>query len=108
MPWEEGVAITPLPEPGKPQYLSGYIEDAARRNDGACVNPGGGEVEATFFPGGALSGLAGDAHLPEEQFGPVVPVAPFDDVDEPLAHIVESNFGQQVSLFGRDPRLRAG
>ena len=48
MPWEDGVALTPLPEPGKPAFLSGYIEDAISRNQPArLVNPGGGEVEAT-------------------------------------------------------------
>ena len=44
----------------------------------------------------------------EEQFGPVVPVVPFDDVDEPLAHIVDSNYGLQASLFGRDPEAIGG
>jgi glyceraldehyde-3-phosphate dehydrogenase (NADP+) len=39
----------------------------------------------------------------EEQFGPVVPVVPFRSLDEPLHYVVESNYGQQVSLFGRDP-----
>ena len=50
MPWEDGVALTPLPEPGKPSFLSGYIEDAMSRNQPArVVNPGGGDVEATYF-----------------------------------------------------------
>jgi len=38
-----------------------------------------------------------------EQFGPVIPVVPFNDVKEPLKYVVESNFGQQVSVFGKDP-----
>jgi len=38
----------------------------------------------------------------EEQFGPVIPVIPFDDMAEPMQYIVESNYGQQVSLFGND------
>ena len=44
----------------------------------------------------------------EEQFGPVVPVVPFDDVDEPIAHIVASNYGLQASLFGRDAEAVGG
>ena len=39
----------------------------------------------------------------EEQFGPLAPVAVFDDVegaDGPLRAIAHSDYGQQVSLFG--------
>ena len=38
----------------------------------------------------------------EEQFGPVIPVVPFDDIEEPMRYVRESNYGQQVSLFGSD------
>ncbi len=38
----------------------------------------------------------------EEQFGPVVPIVPYDDLDEPIRYISASNYGQQASLFGRD------
>jgi hypothetical protein len=34
-----------------------------------------------------------------EQFGPVVPILSFD-IQEPLNDMAESNYGQQVSLFG--------
>jgi glyceraldehyde-3-phosphate dehydrogenase (NADP+) len=36
----------------------------------------------------------------EEQFGPVVPILTFKDIQEPLNDMAESNYGQQVSLFG--------
>jgi glyceraldehyde-3-phosphate dehydrogenase (NADP+) len=39
----------------------------------------------------------------EEQFGPVIPVVPFDDLEEPIRYITESTYGQQVSPFGSDP-----
>jgi hypothetical protein len=39
----------------------------------------------------------------EEQFGPVIPVLPFHDIQTPIDYIVNSNYGQQVSIFGRDP-----
>ena len=38
----------------------------------------------------------------EEQFGPVVPVVPFDDIEEPMRYVEESNFGQQAAIFGND------
>lgn len=43
----------------------------------------------------------------EEQFGPVVPVLTFKHIDEPLDDMAESNYGQQVSLFGKDVKALA-
>jgi acyl-CoA reductase-like NAD-dependent aldehyde dehydrogenase len=39
----------------------------------------------------------------KEQFGPVVPVCANQDEQEFLNYVTQSNYGQQVSLFGRDP-----
>ena len=38
----------------------------------------------------------------EEQFGPVIPVIPFDDIEEPIEYLIESTHGQQVSIFSTD------
>jgi len=38
----------------------------------------------------------------EEQFGPVIPIVSFKDIDEPLDAMANSDYGQQVSLFGKD------
>ena len=38
----------------------------------------------------------------EEQFGPIIPVIPYKDIKEPLDAMAASEYGQQVSLFGRD------
>lgn len=107
MPWEEGVRITPLPEPGKPEELRALVEDA--RSSGArVVNPGGGEGEATLFRPAVLYPVSPVARIyQEEQFGPLVPVVPFDDVAEPIGYLRESLYGQQASLFGRDPEALA-
>jgi glyceraldehyde-3-phosphate dehydrogenase (NADP+) len=42
-----------------------------------------------------------------EQFGPVIPVLPFDDVEEPVSYVVNSDYGQQASIFGSDPDVMA-
>src|SRR5215203_3960460 len=47
MPWEKGVALTPLPEPGKPNYLKGIIADALA-NGAKVMNENGGETVASF------------------------------------------------------------
>jgi glyceraldehyde-3-phosphate dehydrogenase (NADP+) len=39
----------------------------------------------------------------EEQFGPVIPVLAFDTIKEPIEYIINSCYGQQVSIFGSDP-----
>jgi glyceraldehyde-3-phosphate dehydrogenase (NADP+) len=107
MPWEEGVDITPLPEPGKTAWLSELVQDAVARG-ARVVNPGGGTVEGTFFYPAVVHPVGPGSRLyTEEQFGPVVPVASFDDLAEPVRYIVESDFGQQASLFGRDPDVIA-
>jgi glyceraldehyde-3-phosphate dehydrogenase (NADP+) len=107
MPWQEGVALTPLPEAGKPAYLTGLVDDAVAR--GARVaNPGGGAVHGTYIHPAVVYPVAAGMKLwTEEQFGPVVPVAVFDDVGEPVRWVIESNYGQQVSIFGNDPRAIA-
>jgi glyceraldehyde-3-phosphate dehydrogenase (NADP+) len=38
----------------------------------------------------------------EEQFGPVIPVISFDDIDVPLADMADSDYGQQVAIFGEN------
>jgi glyceraldehyde-3-phosphate dehydrogenase (NADP+) len=103
MPWDPGVTLTPLPEPGKVTYLQGLVADAVSLG-ARVINPGGGQAVATYFHPAVLFPV--DARMRawrEEQFGPVIPVAVFRDPEEPVRYIVESPFGQQVSLFGSDP-----
>ena len=37
-----------------------------------------------------------------EQFGPVVPIVPFKDLHEPVDYMIQSDFGQQVSIFSKN------
>ncbi len=103
MPWQPGVTVTPLPEPEKPAYLKGLIEDA-RQFGATVVNAGGGTINASFFQPALVYPVDARMRLwREEQFGPVIPVVPFTDLATPVRYIEESSYGQQVSLFGRDP-----
>jgi glyceraldehyde-3-phosphate dehydrogenase (NADP+) len=38
----------------------------------------------------------------EEQFGPVVPIVPYRDLETVIDYVLDSDFGQQLSLFGTD------
>ncbi|MBL8953836.1 MAG: NADP-dependent glyceraldehyde-3-phosphate dehydrogenase [Myxococcaceae bacterium] len=101
-PWEPGVSLTALPEPGKTQYLEGLL-DNAKQHGARVLNPHGGEVTGAFFRPAVVFGVTRAMRLwHEEQFGPLVPIAVFDDEQEVIDAVVESPFGQQVSLFGRD------
>jgi len=102
MPWEEGVALTPLPEPGKPAWLAEHVADAVRLG-GRVVNPGGGDAHGTFFSPAIVYPTHPESRLyREEQFGPVIPVVAFTDIEGPVRYVVESDYGQQLSIFGRD------
>ncbi len=103
MPWEEGVAITPMPDPHHPAFLEGLVTDAVARG-ARVVNQGGGEWQGTLYRPALVYPVPADAQLAHaEQFGPVVPVSVFDDPEEVLAAMATSDLGQQASVFGRDP-----
>src|SRR5690606_9438564 len=49
-PWEEGVTLTPLPEPDKPQYIQELIDDALA-NGAKILNEKGGQTSDNYiFP----------------------------------------------------------
>ncbi|MFS4469086.1 NADP-dependent glyceraldehyde-3-phosphate dehydrogenase [Maribacter sp. 2210JD10-5] len=101
-PWEDGVKLTPLPEPGKPAYIQELLDDALAK--GASVqNKKGGEHSDNYIWPAVLYPVSKDMRVyQEEQFGPIIPVVSFKDIEEPLDDMAESNYGQQVSLFGKD------
>ena len=104
MPWDDNVALTPLPEPGKVEYLTDLVEDA-RKYGATVVNENGGEHMYTFFSPAVVYPVNEKMRLyAEEQFGPVVPIVPFGDDEEPINYVLNSNFGQQVSIFGTDSK----
>lgn len=103
MPWHENVMITPLPETGKTEYLSRLITDA-RAYGAKILNPCGGKVNHTFMYPALVFPVNKHMRLySEEQFGPVVPVVPYNDIEIPIHYIVESSYAQQVSIFGNNP-----
>jgi len=102
MPWEPGVALTPLPEPGKAAYLQGLVDDAVAKG-ARVVNREGGRTNHSFYSPAVVYPVTGEMRLAsEEQFGPVIPVMVFDHDEEVVRFVVDSHFGQQLSLFGRD------
>jgi glyceraldehyde-3-phosphate dehydrogenase (NADP+) len=104
MPWEPSVRITPLPDLDKVARMAALVADAKAK--GAHVaNRNGGLSNGTFYFPSVVFPVASTMDLYHvEQFGPVIPVAVFDDPREVFDYVVASNYGQQASLFGKDPR----
>jgi glyceraldehyde-3-phosphate dehydrogenase (NADP+) len=104
MPWTPGVRITPLPEPARVAYLNDLLSDALAKG-ARIINEGGGRVNQTFMTPTVLYPVDQSMRLyHEEQFGPLIPVAGFSDAVQPLGYVEQSEFGQQVSIFGQDER----
>ncbi|WP_277961696.1 NADP-dependent glyceraldehyde-3-phosphate dehydrogenase [Pseudomonas sp. RIT-To-2] len=102
MPWEPGVSLTPLPEQGKTDYLSALVKDA-EAHGAKVVNPNGGAIRGSFFYPAVLFPVTPQMRVyQEEQFGPVVPIVPFRDLETVIDYVLESDFGQQASIFGTD------
>ena len=103
-PWDEGAHLTPLPEPDKPAYIQALIDDAVAKGATIQNKKGGERTENYIFPAVLYPASTEMRVYEEEQFGPVIPIVPFSDSQAPLNDMAEANYGQQVSLFGRDVR----
>ena len=104
LPWEDDVFLTPLPEKNKPAYIDGLIKDAVSKG-AKILNKRGGELSENYCYPAVLYPVSTDMKVfQEEQFGPVIPIISFSTIDEPLDAIAASQYGQQVSLFGKDTK----
>ena len=104
MPWTKGVTVTPLAEPGKPEYLKELMDDAVGQG-AAVINGrlGGGTIHRSLVTPAILYPVSENMKIyNEEQFGPVIPVVPFTSLDTPVNYVINSQYGQQVSLFSQD------
>lgn len=103
MPWED-TFLTPLPEPAKPDYIEELIEDAKAKGAQILNKKGGFKSVNYNFPAVLYPVTEEMKIYQEEQFGPVIPIVPYKEIEEPLDAMAASDYGQQVSLFGRDIR----
>ena len=101
-PWDKSVFLTPLPEKDKPDYIQELIDDATSKGAKVINAKGGQHYDNYIFPAVLYPINKQMRVYQEEQFGPVVPILTFKDIQEPLKDMAESNYGQQVSLFGKD------
>ena len=101
LPWED-TFLTPLPEPSKPAYIKELINDAVEKG-AKVLNKKGGKLSSNYSFPAVLYPVDNSMKVyHEEQFGPVVPIISYKDINEPLDAMAASEYGQQVSLFGKD------
>jgi glyceraldehyde-3-phosphate dehydrogenase (NADP+) len=103
--------VTPLPTDQRIAYMQELLADATAKG-ATILNPGGGQVlggpESTLMRPAVVYPVTPDMRLYyEEQFGPIVPVTTYDDLETILAFGREGIYGQQVSIFGHDASLTA-
>jgi glyceraldehyde-3-phosphate dehydrogenase (NADP+) len=104
LPWEKGVMITPLPDRHKHEQLAHYMKDAMQRGAKLCNPERGGQSIGSLFLPAVLSEVSLDSLVAkEEQFGPIVPIVEYDSIEEIENYIVNSPYGMQASLFGKNP-----
>jgi len=107
MPWEKGVKLTPLPEFEKANTLNGYVNNAIEKG-AKIINKGGGTFYKTLYRPAIVFPVTPDSILYDvEQFGPVVPICAYSDEQEFLDFVTLSKYGQQLSLFGNNPKIIA-
>jgi acyl-CoA reductase-like NAD-dependent aldehyde dehydrogenase len=107
MPWQKDVKVTPLPEFNKAQSMQAFVDDALAKGARVVNRNGGVACETLYSPTVVYPVAPSTALYYKEQFGPVVPVCSYKNEQDFLDFVAASNFGQQVSLFGRDPQKMA-
>jgi len=103
MPWTPNAFITPLPEVGYPQKMRAY-EDDAKSKGAKVMNAKGGQIINTIYTPAVMYPVNDTMDLYEkEQFGPIIPVVPFDDMEEIYSFAERVRLGQQTGMFSLDP-----
>ncbi len=100
---DEGVEVGPLIDDKQRSKVSELVQDATAQ--GASVVVGGMDRDGRgyFYEPTVLADVpAGARVLDEEIFGPVAPVATFDDEDEAVAAANATEFGLVAYVYTRD------
>jgi succinate-semialdehyde dehydrogenase/glutarate-semialdehyde dehydrogenase len=100
---EDHVKVGPLIDDNQRSKVAELVEDA--KSKGAQVVLGGTAREGAgyFFDPTVLAGVSADARLlKEEIFGPVAPVASFDDEEAAVAAANDTEYGLVAYVYTRD------
>ena len=99
-PRDEETFVGPMISEGEAERLEGWIREAVAA--GATVLCGGSREGAMLEPT-LLENVPRDLPIcAKEAFGPVAVLEPFEDFDEVLARVNDSEYGLQAGVFTRD------
>jgi glyceraldehyde-3-phosphate dehydrogenase (NADP+) len=107
LPWERSgksySQITPLPNYQRVAYMKHLIQDAISKG-ATIVNKNGGTIvggpESTLMIPAVVFPVDDTMDLySQEQFGPVVPVVPYDSIETVIQYGRDGSYGQQCSIF---------
>ena len=99
---QQGTQIGPLQNKMQYDKIKDYLEVA--RQDGKVIAGGAAsEGKGYFVPPTIVRDIADDSRLvAEEQFGPVLPVIKYDDVDDVIERANDTDFGLGGSVWSSD------
>lgn len=98
-PWEQGVSITPI-EPSSVSYMESLVDNAIATSNARIINKNGGTTRDNLYIPAVLYPVTLEAQIAHhEQFGPVVPIIPFEDKKEVIHWMKHCEFAQQASIF---------
>jgi acyl-CoA reductase-like NAD-dependent aldehyde dehydrogenase len=96
---EQGTQMGPIQNKAQFEKVKGFLEDA-RRNGKIVAGGGALERKGYFVQPTIVRDIADTAKLVrEEQFGPVLPVLRFSDIDNVIARANDSDFGLGGSVW---------
>ncbi|MBS0532834.1 MAG: aldehyde dehydrogenase family protein [Proteobacteria bacterium] len=98
-PLDQSTDVGTLIDENAARRVESWVAEAA--NQGAKIMTGGKRHGAAFEPTVLANVNATMKVVCDEVFGPVVSVMPFDNLDDVLTMISDSNFGLQCGLFTR-------
>ncbi len=99
---KQGTTIGPVQNKMQFEKVKGLLDDARTRG---TIIAGGEPLDRPgyFIPPTIVRDLDDDAPLVrEEQFGPVLPVLAYNDIDEVIARANDSEYGLGGSVWGKD------
>lgn len=91
--------LTPLPTYNKVDEMQEYVDDAVAKGAKVINKRAGRATDTSFYPA-VLFPVDNTMRIyHEEQFGPVVPIVEYENLEEVMECISMSDYGQQCSLF---------
>ena len=99
---EPGTQMGPIQNKAQFERVKGFLEDA-RRNGTIVAGGGVLERDGYFVQPTIVRDISDDARLVrEEQFGPVLPVLRYSDIDDAIARANDTDFGLGGSVWSSD------